>query len=95
MEIEFCADFKCCHLLWRLPAIICVLQHFLDHDGECNFSEILSTMNVRKCLVPANRLKIQSESNVAFDFPLPWAEEQRRVLRKDSTSACFVICHFT
>ena len=33
------------------------LQHFLNHGGECDFSEVFSTSNVRKHLAPANRSK--------------------------------------
>jgi hypothetical protein len=33
------------------------LQHFLDHGDECDFSEVFSTCNVRKHLVPANGFK--------------------------------------
>ena len=33
------------------------LQHFLDHGGECDFSKVFSTSDVRKHLAPANRFK--------------------------------------
>ena len=71
------------------------LQHFLDHGGECDFSEVLSGMNVREHLVPARRVKSQVESNVAFDFTLSSADEKRFFFREESTSECLVILHFT
>jgi hypothetical protein len=71
------------------------LQQLLDHGGECDFSKVFSTCNVRKHVFPANRFKKFRSRVRKSSISRILGRKNRGEFEEwalNSTSACFGLC---
>jgi hypothetical protein len=77
------------------------LQQILDIGGECDFSEVSSTVNLHKFVVPANRFKkVEDEiAVVVSDLTLPWVGKTEANFERGQHECMLCVlrafvCHF-